>query len=58
MSIPKKKKRLATPSPRKEPKVEPPAPTVDRYFAGTLPDPQWEPTDKDWELLAEMFKGR
>jgi len=58
MSLPKKKKPSLLPEPQKRPKVEPPTPVIDKYIAGTVPTPHWEPTDKDWELLAAMFRGR
>jgi hypothetical protein len=30
----------------------------DRYFAGGVPSPDQEPTDADFEMLAEMFRTR
>lgn len=32
--------------------------TTDTYIAGALPSPEWTPGDKDWELLAAMFRTR
>jgi hypothetical protein len=58
MSLPKKKKLIARPSARTKTKNDSIHPIVDKYFAVTVPTPQWEPTDKDWELLSEMFRGR
>ena len=58
MSLPKKKKPTSRPAALKETKEASTPPIVDKYFAGTVPSPQWEPTDKDWELLAKMFRGR
>jgi hypothetical protein len=33
-------------------------PNSDHYIAGTLPDPNWSPSDQDWELLASMGKTK
>jgi hypothetical protein len=33
-------------------------PNEDRYFAGGVPSPDQEPTDADFEMLAEMFRTR
>jgi hypothetical protein len=34
------------------------APNSDQYIAGTLPDANWKPSDKDWELFANMMRDR
>jgi len=33
-------------------------PNRDHYIAGTVPNPNWTPSQQDWELLASMGKTK